>query len=645
MANVEDLSELDLSEGFVLPDEAEWLKLVESALKGRDFDKALVSRTYDDIRIEPLYTTRPADSEAVPARQGPWDIRTLVTHPDGAEASAQIAEHRRCGATSCLVRLESEPGKGDGVVLSNPEQAQRLDMDTDVCIEAGDMALAQLVLLDAEAGRQERRIQAFRADPVGRMASTGTLSFDLSSFISDFRNSSQNIDFVNLVADGSVYEKAGATEVQELAAALATAVHYLRAGIDAGLSVQDAADMVRLRLSTSSDLFVSIAKLRAGLRMWQRILQASGAVDSPAIIEAISASGMYTSRDPWVNMLRGTAAGMAGAIGGAFSITVLPYGWAVEGEGSQLSAAMARNIQVILNEESHLGAVCDPAAGSYAIEHLTDHLADRAWEMFQKIEAGGGMVCALQDGWFQTEVAGAVERKRRDAAHRKLPVTGVSEFPHLDEETAEANIVRVPEPEGSEDVSGLETTTYAAVAGALESGATVQQISRALPRPGEKLSQVLADFRPSATYEVLRDMSDDYLERNGCRPALFGAFIGSLADFSARAMFARNLAAAGGVTITDGPSDAADANIVSAFEVSGCREVVLCSGDDIYAARAAALATALKAAGAARIWLAGRPGAAEADYTAAGIDGYIYAGSDAAGFLSGIYDRLEGGQA
>ena len=142
---------------------------------------------------------------------------------------------------------------------------------------------------------------------------------------------------------------------------------------------------------------------------------------------------------------------------------------------------MARNIQVILNEESHLGAVCDPAAGSYAIEHLTDHLADRAWEMFQRIEAGGGMVCALQDGWFQTEVAGAVERKRRDAAHRKLPVTGVSEFPHLDEETAEANIVRVPEPEGSEDVSGLEATTYAAVAGALESGATVQQISRALP--------------------------------------------------------------------------------------------------------------------------------------------------------------------
>ena len=140
-------------------------------------------------------------------------------------------------------------------------------------------------------------------------------------------------------------------------------------------------------------------------------------------------------------------------------------------------------------------------------------------------------------------------------------------------------------------------------------------------------------------------MSDDYLERNGCRPALFGAFIGSLADFSARAMFARNLAAAGGVTITDGPSDTADDDIVSAFEASGCREVVLCSGDDIYAARAAALATALKAAGAARIWLAGRPGAAEADYTAAGIDGYIYAGSDAAGFLSGIYDRLERGQA
>lgn len=645
MANVEDLPELDLSEGFVLPDETEWLKLVESALKGRDFDKALVSRTYDDIRIEPLYTTRPEASEAVPARQGPWDIRTLVTHPDAAEASAQIAEHRRCGATSCLVRLETAPGKGDGVVLSGPEQAQRLDMDTDICIEAGDMALAQLVLLDAEAGRQERRIQAFRLDPVGRQASTGSSCLDLSCFISDFTNSVQNIDFINLVSDGSVYEKAGATDVQELAAVLATAVHYLRAGIDSGLSVQAAADMVRLRLSTSSDLFVSVAKLRAGLRMWQRILQASGAVDSPAIIEAISASGMYTSRDPWVNMLRGTAAGMAGAIGGAFSITVLPYAWAVEGEGSQLSAAMARNIQVILNEESHLGAVCDPAAGSYAIEHLTDHLADRAWALFQKIEAGGGMVCALQDGWFQTQVAGIVEKKRRDAATRKLPVTGVSEFPYLDEETAEANTVTIPEPAGAGEVPELETVTYAAIAGALDAGASVQQISRALPGSGESLAKVLADFRPSAAYETLRDLSDGYLERDGQRPALFGAFIGSLADFSARAMFARNLAAAGGVTIIDGPPDASDAEIISAFEASGCREVVLCSGDDLYAARAVGLAAALKAAGAARVWLAGRPGAVESDYTAAGIDGYIYAGSDAAGFLNGIYDRLEGGQA
>ncbi|MEQ9199557.1 MAG: methylmalonyl-CoA mutase family protein, partial [Rhodospirillales bacterium] len=255
---------------------------------------------------------------------------------------------------------------------------------------------------------------------------------------------------------------------------------------------------------------------------------------------------------------------------------------------------------------------------------------------------------ALQEGWFQDQVAACVERKRRDAAHRKLPVTGVSEFPYLDEETAEVNLVTIPEPERPDDsrvLAGLENPSYATVAAALDDGATVQQISEVLLASRESTARPLTEFRPSAVYEALRDRSDRYLERNGRRPALFGAFIGSLADFSARAMFARNLAAAGGVTITDGPSDAGDAEIVAAFQASGCREAVLCSGDDIYAGRAVGLATALKASGAARVWLAGRPGAAEADYTAAGIDGCIFAGSDAESFLGGIYDRLEGGQA
>jgi methylmalonyl-CoA mutase len=641
------LPEIDLSEGFPPATEADWLALVESALKGRDFDKALVSSTYDDIEVRPLYTSRPDVETPVPARQGPWDIRPLVTHPDPVRASAEIDEHRRCGATSHIVRLASAPGRLDGLAIRDAGDAQRFAIGEDICVEAGQMAPAQLVLLDQEAGRQQVRLQSFRTDPVGLLARSGRLEWDPENFIRNISPKAQNVDFISLVADGSVYEEAGASNVQELAAVLATVVHYLRLGTENGGSVQQAADAVRLRLTVSADLFLSIAKMRAGLKMWERVLGASGATASPPTIEAISATGMFTARDPWVNMLRGTAAGMAGAIGGAMQVTILPYSWAAGGPGTEFAQAMARNIQVILNEESNLGAVCDPAAGSFAIEKLTADMADRAWALFQDIERDGGILEALASGKLGEAIAGTVAAKTADAARRKLPVTGVSEFPLLDEDPADlADIGDVEPIAADEPSSGLSANAnYAEIASAMEKGDSLGAIVAAM-QPAKPLSVApLPGFRAAQAFEDMRDAADAMMARTGQRPAVFGAFIGPLADFTARATFARNLFAAGGIAVADGPTDASDDDIVAAFGESRASEAVLCSSDEIYADRAAALTRALKAAGAEKVWLAGRGGDREADYAAAGIDGYIYAGCDVVAFLTALHGRLEGDRA
>lgn len=647
MADDATLPEIDLSDGFSPASETDWLALVDSTLKGRDFHKALVSPTYDGVEIQPLYTSLTGDEVTVPARQGPWDIRTLVTHPDPERASAEIDEHRRCGATSHLVRLASAPGRLDGLAIRDAGDAQRFVIGDDICVEAGQLAPVQLVLLDQEAGRQQARLQSFRVDPAGLLARTGELHWDPVTFMKNMRPGAQNIDFINLVADGAPYEEAGASNVQELAAALSTAVYYLRLGAESGMDIQQAADAVRLRLTVSADLFLSIAKLRAGLQMWERVLGACGATASPPTIEAISASGMYTIRDAWVNMLRGTAAGMAGAIGGAMQVTVLPYSWATGGQATSFAQAMARNIQVILNEESHLGAVCDPAAGSFAIESLTADLAARAWARFQEIESGGGIVAALTSGRLREAIGTTVAAKAADAAKRRLPVTGVSEFPQLDEipaETAEIGDI-MPIADG-QPARGLDAASaYADIAAALDGGEALGAIAAAL-RPADALhAEPLPRFRPAQAFEDMRDAADAIAARTGNRPAVFGAFIGPLADFTARATFARNLFAAGGIGVSDGPADATDDAIVSAFRASGAAEAVLCSSDEIYADRAAGLASALKAAGAGKIWLAGRGGEKEADYAAAGIDGYIYAGCDVAAFLAGLHGRLEGERA
>jgi methylmalonyl-CoA mutase len=293
---------------------------------------------------------------------------------------------------------------------------------------------------------------------------------------------------------------------------------------------------------------------------------------------------MATERDPWVNMLRGTVACLAAGVGGADAVTVQPFDSAL-GLPDAFARRIARNTQAILVEESHLARVIDPAGGSWYVESLTEELARAAWAWFQEIERAGGQAAALSSGLVGERIARTWAVRSEDLAHRREPVTGVSEFPNL----AEPAVRREPAPEP----------------------------------PGGGLPRV----RSAQAFEALRTRSDQRLAATGARPRVFLATLGPVAVHTGRSSFAANLFQAGGIETVPGEG-------AEAFRASGAAVAVLCSSDRLYAEQGEQAVAELRQAGAERVLLAGRPG------SVSGVDEYVFTGCDAVAVLTSTLDLI-----
>ncbi len=379
-----------------------------------------------------------------------------------------------------------------------------------------------------------------------------------------------------IVVDALPVHTAGGSDAQELGWSLSAGVAYLRELVAAGLDLGTAAGLLEFRYAATAEQFPTIAKLRAARRLWARVTEACGAAQ-PQFQHAVGSPTMLTRRDPYVNLLRGTVAGFAAGVGGADAVTVQPFDAAI-GAPEPFSRRIARNTQALLVDEAHLARVLDPAGGSWYVESHTDALARAAWAFFQELEAAGGAVAVLDSGLLDERIGAVRARRERDVATRATPLTGVSEFPDLDEP-------------------------------AVDPRRTARAAGGGLPY-----------YRPAAPFEALRDRSDAQLAETGRRPRAFLATLGPLAAYTVRAGFARNLLQAGGVEVVEaGPTSTAD-EVAAAFADAGTPVAVLCSTDPIYAERAADTVAALRAAGAAVV-SAGREGRAARPGRAAGRRG------------------------
>lgn len=598
---------LALAAEFPAPTRDEWRALVSRVLEksgvdaGTDPEAALSYATYDGITIKPLYTAQDAhdlDADGLPghppfvrgatedgATAAGWDVRTRHADPDPAKTNRAVLDDLETGATSLWLVA------GEGGIAVEDLGAALKDVYLDlapVVLDAGPdtvpAAFALLSLVEQRGISPAELRGSLGADPIGTRARTGG-DADLGVLLALIE---QSKGFENLrvaVADGTVFHDAGASDAQELGITTAVGVAYLRALTDGGRSVDEALATLEFRWAVTAEQFPSIAKLRAARRVWDRVAELSGAAGDRRgqLQHAVTSAAMLAQRDPWVNLLRTTIGCFAAAVGGADAITVLPFDHAI-GRPDAFARRIARNTQSVLHDESSLARVVDAGGGSWFVESLTDELAEKAWDVFVAVERAGGALVALDDGTIDRLLAATREQRDDDIAHRRAPITGVSEYAYVGEKPVARE--PYPVPSSSSSSQGL------------------------LPR-----------LRYAQAYEAFRDRAD----AAPTRPIVFLATLGPVTVHSARVGFAANLFQAGGIECVTGP--------VEEFEKSGAAVACLCSSDKFYADEAGSAAQALRDAGATRIWLAGQ---ADVD----GVDGTIFAGCDALDVLRTTFETL-----
>jgi methylmalonyl-CoA mutase len=616
--------DLALAAEFPPASQTEWRALVEAALKGADFDKRLVSRTYDGLKVEPLYP-RAAGAKPVAGRApgAAWTLMQRVDHPDPKAANAQALDDLENGATGLALVLAGAPAaRGYGLVAESADALDQalsgvmLDLIS-LRIETAPFAGRPVAMLVTDVVERRKLDPAaldidFGLDPLGDLARTGRALLPWPELSQRAGGTAKDLAGKGLAkarflrADGRAVHEAGGSDAQELAFVIAAGVAYLRLLEAAGFSIDEARWRLTFLLAADADEFLTIVKLRALRKLWARVEDTCGLAPKPSYVAAETAWRMTTRRDPDVNMLRMTVAVAAAGLGGADSITALPHTAAL-GLPDAFARRIARNTQLILLEESNLFRVADPAAGSGAIEDLTGKLCAAAWAQFQEIETAGGAWAAIERGIVQNNVAAVRAEREKAIARRKDVLTGTSDYPDIREKTpAVLDVAPVVTPK--ETVAAVE--------------------AEPLPR-----------IRLAAPFEALRDKSDQVLAKTGARPKVFLANLGKLSEFTARATFAKNLYEAGGIEAVGNDGFPDQATMIAAFKGSGAKLACLCSSDKVYEAQAAEAAKALTAAG-ATVHLAGRPGEHEAAWTTAGVKTYIYVGCDVVSTLQAAHDSL-----
>ena len=441
-----------LSEGFAAKTAEDWRPLAEKALRGANFDETLGRVSADGIDRGPAFFQRADNAGAADSQERdlhlPWGMRSSIVEAT-PETANEAALADLMGGVSEL-ELNLDPRGETGL------NANDLD-ELDAALKGVDLSLAP-VHLDVILGQgthahhllalyARRRIDGemleggLGLNPIGRAARQ-----DVALDPECFDKAKAHVQLCQAAfpklkifrADGALAFEAGATEAQELAVMAGKVVAYMRLMGECGMSADEAAQAIEIKLSADTDIHLTIAKLRAARRVFARIAKSFGATQTRANIHVVTAGRMLSAQDPWTNLIRNACAGFAAAAGGADSITIRPLTDAI-GRPSGFARRVARNLHILLAEESHIGKVTDPAAGGYLHEHLTDALAQKAWTLFQDIERRGGLVEAFADGSLQADIAAAREARIKDIADGQDIILGVTKYPDPDPKPVETD--------------------------------------------------------------------------------------------------------------------------------------------------------------------------------------------------------------
>lgn len=439
---------------FPTPSPADWKALAEKALKDRPIE-SLIHLDADHLAVRPLYgaatgvrplsAPRPSDADG-----RAWDLRTLVEGDEPAAVNAAVLADLEGGAASVVLKGAV---LADSAPLTAALEGVALELAA-VGLDAGlDGPEAANALAVAGKGSPRAKLM-FHMDPVSAFAETGEAPRPLEEHLTLVANTAARHagaypDARFFMAGGRVVHEAGGSIGQELAFAAANAVALVKAALEAGMAAEQALKGTVLGVAVDQEYFDSLAKVRALRLIWRSLSRAFG-VETPAVIEARSSRRMLSARDPWPNLLRLTAAGFAGAVGGADAVVLDGFSRA-GGRPDAFARRQARNTQLVLMEEAHVGRVDDPAAGSWFLDQRTRELAEAGWAEFQTIEAEGGIVEALRGHVIQPRVARARQTLEAALAGGAAQMVGVTKFVDADPRPAPVEPDRPAAPDGGGD--------------------------------------------------------------------------------------------------------------------------------------------------------------------------------------------------
>lgn len=551
------------------PDTAVWQVLTRTTLDGIGVTPLGIPDETADLPSAGLPGQAPFTRGSVAARaDSAWDIRARFADPDRKITADHVLTDLENGVTSIWLAIgEAGIAPADLAQILEPVFIDLAPTLLEPLDDAVTAARAFLAVAD-DKGVDPAPGTNLGADPIGASLRHQQMT-DTDAIVAQIAPLALERSLRGFVVDGTAVHDLGASDVQELAYLLAAGVAYLRKLADCGIGVDEAAGILEFRIAANDEQFPTIAKFRAARTLWNRVTELSGVAERHRgqAQHAVTSRPMLSKYDPYVNMLRTTIASFAAGVGGANAVTVLPFDEPL-GLPEAFSRRIARNTSSLLISESHVARVSDPAGGSHIVEKLTSDLARAAWQAFGAVEAAGGVEALIADGTLAAEIAEVAEKRAAKIAKRSQPITGVSEFPNLHEVLPE----RRPHPAGS-----VEALRY------------------------------------GAEYEALRD--------HRASTPVFLATLGPIARHTARATFVANLFAAGGIdTVTAGATENA-AQVAGAYSAAGSPPVVCLAGHDTtYAEWGAEVVSALRAAGASHVIVAGASGLDVDDTAAVGID-------------------------
>lgn len=631
----------------------EWEEQIEKDLKGTDYKAKLFWDSHEGFTTAPFYTREDLqnlehDANKAILKKSGWTCCAPIyeTSPEKANQAIKKAIHKGCG--SFYIQSKSSWKSGNLGGDMHGTQIQK-EVDFDQLMDGFDVDGVEFTF---DTGMTTPAVVAmmrnhpnsftnpkFIFDPFTYIAERGRMPLGEKKLKAIVNELATQKNYKTLCADGLFYHRAGATIVQELGLALATASEFLSL-IDKE-NKKNAANTIFVRLAAGPLYFPEIAKFRAIRLLWGQLMKAYGFENPPELtVIAETSKTNKTITDQHNNLIRTITESMSAVLGGVDQLMVHPYD-VLESTPGDFSRRIARNVQYILRDESHLGKVSDPSAGSYYIENLTSSIAKEAWEYFQTIEKEGGVVQSLKNGSIQ-EVINRAKQDREDAVNRgKKVLVGTNYYANPEEDLPDT--INPPSYTDSLELTDFEFkqtngSLVKALQRAFKKDATVGDVIHTMLKPKKVLYQTVEETRLGAIFDEIRLRTKSLSKETGIEPVVHLVPVGDIKWRNARAAFSHNTLGCGGFKM-DHPTgyDSID-EAAESIEVGEADVFVLCSSDRDYEELVEPFCNAFSEKGICI--LAGHPGEQEEAFRKAGIDLFIHKGMNIPAVLLDIQNEL-----